>query len=110
MKLKAITALILSLGFAASVQAGTKVAEYGDPVIGNDYNNCSFTRTFGTGGGSFLYDEYEVVCPNIGTYTVGVQMNYDPYNYHISRRCTFTTGSSGYYVRGNCDNWIIYEN
>lgn len=109
MKYKVLLAampLITIMGSAPSY-ADTKVAEYGDPVIGNSYHNCTFDPVYSTGGGNFLYTEYEINCPSYGTYEVGVTANitYTPY---YTETCSFQTGDPSYYVNGNCDNWRVY--
>ena len=103
MKFKLFIAISLFFGFMSSAHA-TKVAEFGDPVIGNSYAGCTFTKTYGTGGGGYLYDEYQITCPTGGPYKVGVYYNTQQYPY----QCTFYPGNSSYYVQGNCTNWRVY--
>lgn len=102
--------LLTAVALAASASAtAQKVAEYGDPVIGNDYNDCVFDKVYGTGGGGYLYDEYEITCPSYGTFVVGVYTSRasNPWEYDT---CTFYPGDDSYYVTGNCDNWRVYLN
>lgn len=104
MKFKLFIAISLFFGFISSAHA-TKVAEFGDPIIGNSYAGCTFTKVYSTGGGGFLYDEYQITCPAGGPYEVGVYFNTQyPYPY----QCTFYPGDSSYYVSGDCTNWRVY--
>lgn len=104
--------LVIVLGFFGGMSqayAGTKVAEFGDPVLGNDFNNCTFTQVYGTGGIGYEYKEYQVTCPEGAPRgavdeKVGVVRNSYPY---VS--CTFYP-SSGHYMQGNCNNWRLYRN
>ncbi len=102
MNLKLIASAALFLGLISTAQADTKVAEYGDPIIGNSYGGCTFTRIYSTGGGGFLYDQYQISCPS-GTYVIGVYKQTTG-----SPSCTFTPGNSTYYAEGNCSNWRVY--
>ena len=102
MKFKLIATAALVFGLASAAQADTKVAEYGDPIIGNSYGGCSFTKIYTTGGGGFLYDQYQISCPS-GTYIIGVYTNTSG-----SYSCTFTPGNSTYYAEGSCSNWRVY--
>ncbi|WP_051235272.1 hypothetical protein [Marinimicrobium agarilyticum] len=104
--------LFAAAAIAASANASaTKVAEYGDPVIGNDYNDCEFEKVYGTGGAGYLYDEYEITCPSYGTYEVGVYTAITPISWGQDwTSCTFYPGDDSYYVSGNCDNWRVYLN
>lgn len=106
MKFKFFMAISLFFGLISSAHA-TKVAEFGDPIIGNSYGGCSFTRVYSTGGSGFLYDEYQITCPSGGPYKVGVYFNTQyPYPY----QCTFYPGNNSYYVSGDCTNWRVYLN
>lgn len=104
MKFKLIATVAMVLGLAAAAQADQKVAEYGDPLIGNSYGGCTFTKVYGTGGGGFLYDEYQIACTS-GTYTMGVYTVYDQWG---QPGCTFYPGNSAYYAQGSCSNWMVY--
>lgn len=104
MKFKLIAAAVLALGFSAVAHADVKVAEYGDPAIGNSYGGCTFTQTYSTGGGGYLYKEYKIACTS-GTYTVGVATNFSSGS---GSSCTFYTRTAGIYVVGNCSNWRVY--
>ncbi|MCU4675963.1 zinc-dependent metalloprotease [Catenovulum sp. 2E275] len=86
---------------SGSTPSGTKVAEYGDPVLGNSYNGCSFNQTYSAGGGYTLYREYSISC-DTGVYDVGVIENIQ------SSTCSFDPKSNGIYVQGNCNNWRVY--
>ena len=97
MKFKLFIAISLFFGFMSSAHA-TKVAEFGDPVIGNSYAGCTFTKVYSTGGGGFLYDEYQITCPAGGPYKVGVYFNTQQNPY----QCTFYPGTCSYYVQGKC--------
>lgn len=103
MKVKLLMAVLAFTGLVSNAHA-TKVAEYGDPVIGNSYAGCTFTQTYGTGGSGFLYNAYRIDCPSGGPYQVGVYTStlYYPY------QCTFYPGNSSYYVEGSCTNWRVY--
>ena len=91
---------ILGQGLAV---AGEKVAEYGDPVSGNSFNGCNFTQIYSTGGGGYLYKEYQISC-DTGTYQVGVQTNTS------NNTCQFYPDSSDYRASGTCSNWRVYLN
>jgi hypothetical protein len=112
MMFKLITAAALAFGVASGAQA-QKVAEYGDPVIGNSYGGCTFTQVYGTGGGgygyTYQYTDYQITCPS-GVYKVGVYSYLDTSGYYGygSPTCTFYPGSSSYYVTGSCSNWRVY--
>lgn len=107
MKYKALLA-ISALTVSASALGGPKVAEWGDPAIGNDYNDCEFQQVYGTGGGGYLYSEYEITCPDYGTFTVGVLESWNPHGgYYKPRTCTFYP-EGGYTANGTCDNWRVY--
>lgn len=109
MKKSSIASFVAVLGLvAASSQAfaGVKVAEFGDPQLGNSYRNCTWTQTYSTGGPGYEYKQYNVVCPasngipaidiTAGIYTSGTS-------------CTFYV-PSGYYTSSNsCSNWRIYK-
>ena len=71
MKFKFVAAIVMALGLSAVAHADQKVAEYGDPVLGNSYGGCTFTQVYSTGGGYYLYNEYNITCTS-GTYVVGV--------------------------------------
>ncbi len=105
MKFKFVAAIVMALGLSAVAHADQKVAEYGDPVLGNSYGGCTFTQVYSTGGGYYLYNEYNITCTS-GTYVVGVYTNYS--NGWNNRTCTFYPGSSAYYVIGSCTNWNVY--
>jgi len=114
MRKLSITSFVAVLGLvAASSQAfaGAKVAEFGDPVLGNSYRSCTWTQTYSTGGGGYIYTEYNVVCPASGgipaiNITAGSVVN-NPYS---SPTCTFYV-PSGYNTSYNsCSNWRIYLN
>jgi|SRR5690606_26783833 hypothetical protein len=99
----------LALGLASTASAN-KVAEYGDPVIGNTYGGCVFNPGYSTGGLGYLYNEYNIVCPT-GTYRVGVSTswpNSSPWG-SGSPQCTFYP-PAGYYMSGDCKNWRLYRN
>jgi hypothetical protein len=104
MKLKLVGVLAASLVSAPAF--AEKVAEYNDPILGNSYNNCTFTQTYGTGGGGWLYTEYSISCDGGHNPTVGVYEDRPQYSWQLSS-CTFYP-SSGYTVSGNCSNWRVY--
>ena len=104
MKFKLIATVAMVFGLVSAAHADVKVAEYGDPLIGNSYGGCTFNRVYGTGGGGFLYDEYQITC-STGTYKVGVYKTYSQWG---GTSCTFYPGSSAYYVSGDCSNWRVY--
>ncbi len=110
MKFKLIAAAAMVFGLASGAHA-QKVAEYGDPIIGNSYGGCTFTQVYGTGGGGYsyyyLYTEYKITCPS-GTYKVGVYSHTDTSYWIPMTNCTFYPGSSSYYVSGDCRNWRVY--
>lgn len=83
---------------------GYKVAEFGDPAIGNSYNGCEFDNTYSWGGGYTLYKEYTISC-NTGQYIMGVIQDNSGFT-----SCTFDSESSEYYAAGNCSNWRVYLN
>ena len=97
--------LVLS-GFTATALADTKVAEYGDPVLGNSYGGCTFTRTYSTGGGGYLYEEYTINCTSGGPYTAGVVTNYPQFG---ATYCDFYVPDDDYYVNGDCENWRLWK-
>lgn len=105
MKFKLLGLVTASL-IATSAFAGTKIAEYGDPILGNSYNNCTFTVTYGTGGSGYTYTEYSISCDGGHNPTVGV-LQQQPSQPWQSPTCTFYP-SSGYTANGNCDNWRVY--
>lgn len=105
MKLKLLGLVIASL-ISTSAFAGVKVAEYGDPIIGNSYNNCIFNVTYTTGGGGFLYTEYTINCDGGHNPVVGVYQQQPSYPWQ-SPSCTFYP-SSGYTANGECENWRVY--
>lgn len=106
MKFKLLASVAMVLGLVSVAHADQKVAEYGDPLIGNSYGGCTFSLIYQTGGSGFLYNQYQISCPS-GTYIVGVyqQTSSSPYGQPV---CTFTTGSSSYYAEGSCSNWRVY--
>ena len=116
MKKYSMTSLVVAFGLAAASSqafAGTKVAEFGDPVLGNSYHDCTWTQTYSTGGGGYIYKEYNVVCPAYNSIpainiTAGsVVNNNGPYS---GETCTFYV-PSGYTTSYNsCSNWRIYKN
>lgn len=106
MKIKLLTAAALLLGNIATAQAYVKLAEFGDPDIGNSYGGCTFTKNYGTGGSGFLYDQYLITCPS-GTYQVGVYKSTLSFPCY---QCTFYPASNTYFVEGTCDNWRVYRN
>lgn len=111
MKFKLIATAAMVLGLATTAYADQKVAEFGDPVIGNSYGGCTFTQVYGTGGGgygfSYLYTEYSISCSS-GVYKVGVYAATNTnYGFPVTS-CTFYPGSSSYYVSGDCNNWRVY--
>lgn len=93
--------------FSMAAHAYVKVAEYGDPIIGNDYNDCEFNKTYGAGGPGYRYDEYTISCPSHGTYVVGVHTQ-NPSQPYYSPTCTFYPQEDGYFAEGNCENWRVY--
>jgi hypothetical protein len=105
MKFKLIATVVMALGFSAAAHA-QKVAEYGDPILGNSYGGCTFTQTYSTGGPGYLYNEYQIACPS-GTYIVGVETNYSSWN---GTTCKFHPRSTAYYASGSCSNWRVYLN
>lgn len=116
MKKSSIASFVAVLGLvAASSQAvaGVKVAEFGDPQLGNSYRNCTWTQTYSTGGGGYIYKEYNVVCPASNgipaiDITAGIVINY-PSNPWAGETCNFYV-PSGYYTSYNsCSNWRIYK-
>jgi hypothetical protein len=118
MRTLSIASLVAVLGLAAmssQALAGPKVAEFGDPVLGNSYRNCTWTQTYGTGGSGYQYKEYKVVCPASNgipaiSITAGAAIYKDPYNPYSAETCTFYV-PSGYYTSYNsCSNWRIYLN
>lgn len=106
MKFKLIATAAMVFGLASTAYAGAKVAEYGDPIIGNSYGGCTFNQVYGTGGGNWLYTEYQISCSS-GTYKVGVYKTTDPW---LGSSCTFYPGSSAYTASGDCSNWRVYLN
>ena len=115
MRKLSIASFVVVLGLAAASSqafAGAKVAEYGDPILGNSYRSCTWTQTYSTGGGGYLYKEYNVVCPASGgipsiNITAGTVVNYSPYG---GETCTFYV-PSGYNTSYNsCQNWRINLN
>ena len=111
MKKYSITSLVAALGLAAASSqafAETKVAEFGDPDLGNSYHDCTWTQVYSTGGGGWIYKEYNVVCPAYGSIpainiTAGSVVN-------NNGTCTFYV-PSGYTTNYNsCSNWRIYKN
>ena len=118
MKKLSIASFIAALGLvAASTQAfaGTEVAEYGDPVTGNSYRDCTWTQNYSTGGYGYEYKQYNVVCPASSgipaiNITAGIALNKDPSNPYAATTCTFYV-PSGYYTGYNsCTHWRIYLN
>lgn len=103
MKFKLIATAAMVLGLVSAAHADTKVAEFGDPVLGNSWGGCTFTKTYSTGGGGYLFDQYQISCPT-GTYSVGVAKNTST----SWPTCTFYPGNSTYYVQGDCSNWRVY--
>ncbi|MDZ4260904.1 MAG: hypothetical protein U1B30_01045 [Pseudomonadota bacterium] len=115
MRTSSITSFVAVLGLvAASSQAfaGAKVAEFGDPLLGNSYRGCTWTQTYSTGGSGYLYKQYNVVCPASNgipaiNITAGIVINGNP---SAPTSCTFYV-PSGYYTSSNsCSNWRIYLN
>jgi hypothetical protein len=104
MKFKLIATAAMVLGLASAAQADQKVAEYGDPVLGNSYGGCTFTQIYGTGGGGYLYNEYQIACTS-GTYIVGVYSNFSSWT---GTTCTFYSRSTAYRAEGSCSNWRVY--
>ena len=86
---------------STTLPPGTKVAEYGDPVLGNSFNGCVFEDVFNTGGHGYTYTEYRINC-DTGIYWIGVQNNYS--------FCTFHPLSNEYTANGSCSNWRVYTN
>lgn len=80
--------------------AGTKLAEYNDPVSGNT-PNCTFNVINSGGWGSGSYKVTRVSCPG---HTVDVTV------LNNNGSCSFQSSSgSRYSISGNnCDNWRIY--
>lgn len=118
MRKSSVTSLVAALGLVAvssQAFAGGKVAEYGDPILGNSYRGCTWTQTYSTGGYGYLYTQYNVACPASNgipavNITAGAYFSFDPNNYWGTRSCTFTV-PSGYSTSYNsCDNWRIYLN
>lgn len=118
MRTSSIASFVAVLGLvAASSQAlaGPKVAEFGDPQLGNSYRNCTWTQTYSTGGGSYQYNEYNIVCPASNgipaiNITAGGVINKNPYDPYAAETCTFYV-PAGYYTSYNsCQNWRIYLN
>ncbi|WP_149867942.1 hypothetical protein [Cellvibrio sp. PSBB023] len=103
MKFKFVAAIVMALGLSAVAHADQKVAEYGDPALGNSYGGCTFTQVYSTGGGSYLYKEYQISCSS-GSYRVGVATNYTS----LGATCSFWSASGEYYVQGGCSNWRVY--
>lgn len=106
MNLKLSLVVVSCLTASSLAYGGEKVAEYGDPVIGNSYNDCEFDQVYGTGGGGYVYREYEVECPGYDTFTAGVVESWHQYPVPGSS-CSFYP-DDGYYMHGNCDNWRVY--
>ena len=104
MKFKLIATAAMVFGLASAAQADQKVAEYGDPVLGNSYGGCTFTQIYGTGGGGYLYNEYRIACTS-GTYIVGVSSNFSSWG---GTTCTFYSRSTAYRAEGSCSNWRVY--
>ncbi len=104
MKFKFMAAIVVALGLSAVAHADQKVAEYGDPVLGNSYGGCTFTQIYSTGGGGYLYNEYQIVCTS-GTYIVGVETNFSSGS---GTTCKFHPRSTAYYANGSCSNWNVY--
>lgn len=118
MRKLSIASFVATLGLvAASTQAfaQVKVAEYGDPIIGNSYHGCTWTQNYSTGGSGYEYKQYNVVCPAYGSIpainiNAGISINKDPYNPYAATTCNFyvpTGYSTGY---NSCSNWRIYLN
>lgn len=114
MRTSSIASFVATLGLvAASTQAfaGVKVAEYGDPILGNSYRGCTWTQTYSTGGGGYLYTQYNVVCPASNgipaiNITAGIVLNYSTYG---GTTCNFYV-PVGYSTSYNsCSNWRIYK-
>lgn len=118
MRTSSITSFVAVLGLVAvssQAFAGGKVAEFGDPILGNSYRGCTWTQTYSTGGGGYLYTQYNVVCPASGgipavNINASIYITYNPHNPWSGQSCTFTV-PSGYSTSYNsCSNWRIYLN
>ncbi len=110
MRTSSITSFVAVLGLVAvssQAFAGGKVAEFGDPILGNSYRGCTWTQTYSTGGYGYLYTQYNVVCPASNgipavNITAGIALN--------GSSCTFYV-PAGYSTSYNsCSNWRIYLN
>jgi hypothetical protein len=110
MRTSSITSFVAVLGLVAvssQALAGGKVAEFGDPILGNSYRGCTWTQIYSGGGGGYLYTQYNVVCPasnGIPAVNINASITVN------GSSCTFTV-PSGYYTSYNsCSNWRIYLN
>jgi len=110
MRTSSITSFVAVLGLVAissQAFAGGKVAEFGDPILGNSYRGCTWTQNYSSGGGGYVYTQYNVVCPASNgipaiNINAGIAVN--------GSSCTFTV-PSGYSTSYNsCSNWRIYLN
>lgn len=118
MRKSSIVSFVAVLGLvAASSQAlaGGKVAEFGDPILGNSYRSCTWTQTSSTGGGGYISTQYNVVCPASGgipaiNITASSLVHRDIYNPYAAETCTFTVPSGYSTSYDNCRNWRIYLN
>ena len=118
MRTSSIASFVAVLGLvAASSQAfaGTKVAEFGDPQLGNSYRGCTWTQTYSTGGYGYEYWQYNVVCPASNgipaiNITASVSITKNPSNPYAGETCTFYVPSGYYTSYNNCRNWRIYKN
>lgn len=118
MRISSIVSFFAVLGLvAASSQAlaGSKVAEFGDPQLGNSYRSCTWTQTYSTGGTGYQYKQYNVVCPASNgipaiNITASSVVNKDPYNPYAGESCTFTVPAGYSTSYNNCSNWRIYLN
>lgn len=107
MKFKLAIATLI-FGLTSTAYAEQKIAEYGDRDLGNSWGGCVFNPGYSTGGGGYLYNEYNIVCPS-GNYRVGVSTTW-PYSWNPGlTKCTFHP-PAGYYVIGDCKNWRLYRN
>jgi hypothetical protein len=114
MRTSSIASFVAILGLVAAssqVFAGAKVAEFGDPQIGNSYRNCTWTPTYSTGGFGYEYWQYNVSCPaSNGIPAISITASVSITKSSSTETCTFSV-PAGYNTSYNsCRNWRIYLN
>lgn len=114
MRISSITSFVAVLGLVtASSQAlaGAKVAEFGDPQIGNSYRNCTWTQTYSTGGSGYEYWQYNVVCPaSNGIPAINITASVSITKNSSTETCTFSVPAGYNTDYSSCRNWRIYLN